>query len=520
MNTEKKIALTIFCIFLTLYVFTNDGHRHTIDEEITLRQATWLTTLTPHPDFELGESREMFDFPELFSYPGGQEALNSNPICKIGLLCSPASIGHSIVEVPFLFLNEHLKIIPEDDIWSTNDFDQQHYVWWRNSIPSNHVFLELSYGPFFSAFSVFLFFFISRSFNITLRNSIIVSLIFGFSTITWAYSQTSLNSVSMTTFILLGFLFFRKYQKGNSLSHLIISGFSLGFGFIIRPDAFIILSPIFFFLIAQIIYKNYLKLEILDAVKKILSFSIPLFLSYGFYQFINYIRFANEATYSGFTSIITSPDAYTPLPISLFGLLFSPGLGLFIFSPILFLVIISFSDLFKKNKQDFILLLGIILSFLVFYSQFVVYWHGLSAWSARYLLPILPFLLIPLGITLGRKLTKGPIFIILLLSGLGIFVNLVYLLQDTNWFVWGLMGNDDYGLYSLHGGALRIHPLTIWSFEFSQLTHSIFMAFYHLQLDIYLVKIFGPFIYSIVLFGLLGILSYNLVRLHRSIVIK
>jgi hypothetical protein len=520
LSPEKKIALTIFCIFFVVYVFTNDGHRHTIDEELTLRQATWLTTLTPHPDFKFGESREMFDFPELFSYPGGDEKMNSNPVCKVGLLCSPASIGHSMIEVPFLFLNEHLNIIPEDDIWTTNDFDDQHYVWWRNSVPSNHVFLELSYGPFFSALSVFLFFFVSRSFNITLRNSIIVTLLFGFSTITWAYSQTSLNSVSMVTFILLGFLFFRKYQKENSSLHLIISGFSLGFAFIIRPDAFIILSPMFFFLVALVIYKNFLKFDLLDAVKKILSFSIPLFLSYGFFQFITYIRFGNQSSYSGFTTIITSPEAYTPLPISLFGLLFSPGLGLFIFSPILFLVIISFSDLFKKNKQDFILLLVIILSFLVFYSQFVVHWHGLSGWSARYLLPIVPFLLIPLGITLGRKLTKGPLFIIFLLTALGIFANLIYLIQDTNWFVWGLMGNDDHGLYSLHGGPLRIHPLTIWSFEFSQLTHSIFMAFVHLQLDIYLLKVLGTSIYSVILVGLLGMLSYNLIRLHRSIDVK
>ena len=137
MSPEKKIALTLFCIFFVVYVFTNDGHRHTIDEELTLRQATWLTTLTPHPDFKFGESREMFDFPELFSYPGGDEQMNSNPICKVGLLCSPASIGHSMIEVPFLFLNEHLNIISEDDIWTIDDFDDQHYVWWRNSVPSN-----------------------------------------------------------------------------------------------------------------------------------------------------------------------------------------------------------------------------------------------------------------------------------------------------------------------------------------------------------------------------------------------
>ena len=82
------------------------------------------------------------------------------------------------------------------------------------------------------------------------------------------------------------------------------------------------------------------------------------------------------------------------------------------------------------------------------------------------------------------------------------------------------MGQDEHGLYSLHGGPLRIHPLTIWTFEFSQLTHTIAMVFINLQLDIYLVKILGTSIYSVFLAGLLGILSYNLIKLYRSIVRK
>ena len=193
-------------------------------------------------------------------------------------------------------------------------------------------------------------------------------------------------------------------------------------------------------------------------------------------------------------------------------------LGIFIFSPILFLTIVSFSDLYQKNKGDFILLLAIVLSYMVFFSQFVIYWHGLSAWSARYLLTIIPFLLIPLGITLGRKLTKRSFVIIFTLGAIGVFINLVYLLQDTSWFVWGLMGSSDHGLYSLHGGPLRIHPLTIWSFEFSQLTHSIFIAFYHLQLDIYLIKVLGVSTYSIILLGFLIPLSYYLINLHRTVI--
>ena len=513
MNTERKIALTLFCIVFVIFIFSNDGHRTTFDEEVTQRQATWLATLTPHPDFKPGESREYFDFPELFPNPDGW-------ICNIGILCSPATIGHSIVEVPFIFVNENLNIISEDDIWDTNDFDDQHYVWWRNSLPSNAVFMELFIGPLFSALSVFLFFFVTRSFDITLKNSIIVTLLYGLSTITWAYSQTSLSSVPMITFILLGFLFFRKYQKENSISNLIISAFALGFAFLIRVDAAIIIGFLFMFLIALVIYKNRSKLKLFDAVKTIISFVVPLIISYGFYQLINYIRYDTSASYSGFRSILTNPDAFTPLPIALFGLLFSPGIGLFVFSPILFLVIVSFSDLYKKNRRDFILLLGIVLTHLIFFAQFVFFWHGLSSWSSRYLLLVIPFLLIPLGITLGRKLTKRSFIIIFSLVAIGVFINIIYVMQDVSWFVWGLMGQDDHGLYSLHGGPLRIHPLTIWTFEFSQLTHSIFMAFNHLQSDIYLLKVLGVSAYSIILLGFLIPSWYYLIRLHRTVISK
>ena len=93
-------------------------------------------------------------------------------------------------------------------------------------------------------------------------------------------------------------------------------------------------------------------------------------------------------------------------------------------------------------------------------------------------------------------------------------------MQDVSWFVWGLMGQDDHGLYSLHGGPLRIHPLTIWTFEFSQLTHSIFMAFNHLQSDIYLLKVLGVSAYSIILLGFLIPLWYYLIRLHRTVITK
>ena len=106
---------------------------------------------------------------------------------------------------------------------------------------------------------------------------------------------------------------------------------------------------------------------------------------------------------------------------------------------------------------------------------------------------------------------------IVVLSSLGFFFNITYLIQDVSWFVWGQMG-EAFGLYGLpsDGAPLRISPMTIWTFEFSQLTHTIYLAFNHLQPDLYLLKIFGGITYSISLFSILSILSYFLIKTSRN----
>lgn len=510
MTRDRRIFLVILAISFTVYLFSNDGHRYSIDEDISQRQAIWLVNQEPHPDFIPGESRALFDYPELWPNPTG-------PKCKIGILCSPAYLGHSLTEYPFIAFNKIFHVISEQNLWSIEDFDNQHYVWWRNSIEPDLTFMELFYGPTFTALSVSIFFLICRSFEINIKNSLIVTLLFGFSTITWAYSQTSLNSVPMTMFVLLGFLLFRKYQEKGSYSYLILSSVSLGVAINIRPDAvFIIIAFIlflFYWVITQI-GKNRIRKEIVSIVKPITMFSFITATFYGIFQLINFVRFDTALSYS-FT--LKYPlEVITPFPISLFGLLFSPGIGLFIFSPIFFLVIVSFTDLYSRNKKDFLFLLGIVLAFLVFYSQFVFYWHGLVGWSARYLLPIVPFLLIPLAATLEKRNSKNLTILLIILGAIGVFFNFTYIIQDVSWFVWGQMGSSDYGLYSLHGGPLRLHPLTIWTFEFSQLTHSIFMMFANLQTDIYLLKLLGVYPFAIILIGTLTPLSYSLIRLSKK----
>ena len=529
-SKNSKITILIFFIFFTVYLFTSDAHRYTFDEDVNAQQSLWITTLTPHPDFVLGESKTYFNYPELF--PPNSHVTRNFSVCTHELLCASTAIGHNFTQVPFIWLNHTFEIFRDSNFWDNNDFEDLHYVWWRNSINPDFTFMELFYGPLFSALSVTVFYLILRTFNFNQKNSILVTFLFGLSTIVWAYSQTSLNIVPQLLFVLLSYLFFRRFQKSKSTKNLILIGFSLGFAFLTRADAILIIVVVSIFLFL-IIKQSKSKLNYIWYLLPLSSF---IFL----FDYIEFVRKGGsliarvaEKSLMHFVKITSGVETqvllgsggtvapvliYTPLE-AFFGLLFSPGIGLFIFSPILFLSFFTFPNFYKNHKKETLLFIGIISAFLLYYSLIMTNtWHGLVGWSARYMVLLIPFLLIPLAATLEKTKSRLFLSIVVILGSIGVFFNLVWLIQDVSWFVWSTMGASTSGLYSLPSlqYAYRISPLVLWTFEFSQLTNAIFLAFAHLQLDIFLVKILTPIGYILTFVALIGSLLFSLFRLLRN----
>ena len=446
-----------------------------------------------------------FNYPSMVPWVQG-------PVCQNAILCYPAYIGHSITEAPLVFINHNIHIITKDAlVLTSDDFDDPHYVYWRNSQDPDFTFLELFFGPLFSALSVGVFFLICRTFEFSRKNSTVLTLFFGLTTTVWAYSQTSLNSIPLEFFILLGFLFFRKFQSERSAINLILCGTSFGFAFLVRPDAILFIIPLFFFLL-----NDFRKQD--KKIKKFLFLITPLIVSYGIYRIIDYVRIGTSLMtgVSSSASTVASIGNNSTLPVGIFGLLLSPGAGLLIFSPILFTIFLSFPDFYKKHKRDCILLLSFIALFLINYGASSA-WHGFVSWGARYLLPIIPFLLLPLGATLEKRRNKILNIFLVSLGGVGFFFNIVYLIQDVSWFVWTYPGSHT-GLFGLAqpGDALYLNPSTFWTFENSQLTHSIIMMFQHLQPDIFLLKLFGPLVYGFVIAAILSVPIYLLFNLFKQ----
>jgi hypothetical protein len=79
------------------------------------------------------------------------------------------------------------------------------------------------------------------------------------------------------------------------------------------------------------------------------------------------------------------------------GLLFSPGAGLFVYSPLLILLPLWWPGFWRAHRAEALTALALAASFLFLCGRFV-FWHGL--WSApgpRYLFALVPLLLLPLG---------------------------------------------------------------------------------------------------------------------------
>ena len=195
----KKIFFLIFGIVFIVFLFTSDGHRYTVDEDMGSQMALGMATLEPHPDFvEGGTDRTSKVYFQMgFLHNPYNQGLN----CSNGITCFGASVFYSATEVPFIALNHYFHVITSDThVFTIEDFADAHYVFWRNSENPDFVFLELFYGPLFSALSVGIFFLICLEHKFTRQTSIILSFLLAFSTIIWAYSNTSLNVVPAAFF--------------------------------------------------------------------------------------------------------------------------------------------------------------------------------------------------------------------------------------------------------------------------------------------------------------------------------
>jgi hypothetical protein len=134
----------------------------------------------------------------------------------------------------------------------------------------------------------------------------------------------------------------------------------------------------------------------------IVTFLLPLGLTGLGLGGYNWVRFGGllETGYSA--ELFFS----TPLHVGLAGFLFSPGRSLFLYCPIALAGLGGMPLLLKAHRREGALALALPCAFLLLYSMWHS-WHGGWTWGPRLLLPVLPFIVLPIA-PLWRLLQARP----------------------------------------------------------------------------------------------------------------
>jgi hypothetical protein len=309
------------------------------------------------------------------------------------------------------------------------------------------VTVGLLVNSLFISLTAVVIFLISAEVQHSIKIALILSLIYCVCSFVWPYNSTlwvqplqGLLLVYSAYLLLLtrhrnpsflcNYIIWRTKWRGLFVAGL--AGFSLGLSVFAHPTSLI-------FIPAFLVYSFFsaMRHQRENFIFLLVILSIVLF----FAGLTNYIRFGSFTEFGyGYFSSLTAHNGWR----GLIGLLISPGAGLIFYFPLAILLPlgVKYMYLCKDNRALFFLCLYIIVASWIYigtlsFGSEPSSWSGAIAWGPRYLIPVLPFIMIILGnIFRAMKKRYSLKLIVVGLCLVGFYINLSGVLI---WSQYGLM---------------------------------------------------------------------------------
>ncbi|MBN8548428.1 MAG: hypothetical protein J0M12_03815 [Deltaproteobacteria bacterium] len=269
-------------------------------------------------------------------------------------------------------------------------------------LPHARRFVASFEGPFFGALCVTAFFLTLLVLAASAQAALFGAAVLAFATPLWSYSGTDFSEVPALAFLLWSFYFLMR-ARGTQTSTaplFMLEASGLLFGLACAAHISTLLwFPFFLVLVSPRInaVRELFRKSSLQGMTAFLLGAVPALSTVAVY---NYQRFGNIFETGRYVRLETAKlygYGFFTVPIeSLYGLLFSGGKGIFIFVPIVLWALVSwryFSRALPWVAK--VILVGITVRYFVIASR--TDWHGGFALGPRYLLLVVPFLLLPLA---------------------------------------------------------------------------------------------------------------------------
>ena len=399
----KNFPVIIFFLNLILYSLFNYGGLRIPDSEIVFRTTE---SLALRNDFSVPE-------PINFTFWGLGPGTDNKRYSIFGPVESILAVP--LLETAYFLENNNLIIdsthIPISFYVLTNYIAAGNYFIEGKLPPNMHGqytrFVVSFLNSIISAISGVFFYFVLLSITKSKIISFYTTFLYSFGCIIFPYTGTFFSEPLCTLFVILSFLFIVKNETENEKNPKInhnyfVSGLFLGLAIATHITAVLSVPFYYMFILGQT-FKG--KFDLSRCVVSGLYFTFGLVIFSGLLLFYNFARFGNIFETGRSADPLYHYAIYSNPLIGLYGLLFSPGKGLFIYSPIVFLSIIFWKSFHNSYKHLSIAILGMIFIRLFFIASRSD-WHGGYGAGPRYLVLIMPFLFIPIALGLKDILIK------------------------------------------------------------------------------------------------------------------
>lgn len=294
-------------------------------------------------------------------------------------------------------------------------------------------------NSFFAALLGIILFKYFITLKIKFKQALLLSALSLFTTNLFVYGKHSMAHMMFITFLLLTFFGIKKYFITKSKKTLFLAGLSYGAVIITYNLTFILTLPplIIYGLILSKAKIN--SNTILRFIKKFFIFFLgifPFLIMYFWFESLRSGTSFTNATY--LTSYAKATVSRLPIPIlidGLFGQLFSPGRSIFLYSPLLLIILFFWRKIPSSIKPELFTFLAFTLIYILFFAaqyatgrpdqSIAELWHGESSWGPRYLTPLIPFGMLIVGSIFIALSKREKLFIFLPLAIFGFYVEIL-----------------------------------------------------------------------------------------------
>lgn len=272
-------------------------------------------------------------------------------------------------------------------------------------------FVVLTFNGFVTAATAALLFTFALTFGYRARVGVALAICFSMATFALVQARTFFAEPLTALLVLLAFLLMRQATRSATVDRRQAMLF-MASGFVSGASLFVKIHAALFVPVLAL----YLSLTIFPSFQDVLAwqrwrvlfgraawwiggFAVPII------GLLLYDRWLYGSPFT--TGYGDNPNVFTtPLATGLHGLLYSSGKGIIWYAPPLLFALIGFVPFIRHFPRDGVAVFSAAAINVLFYAR-LQYWHGDGSWGPRYLLIVLPWLLLPALPVLDRLLIPG-----------------------------------------------------------------------------------------------------------------